>query len=187
MAVEKKASTAKAVSKKVTAKKAAAGKKLISTSLLIKIPKGGQIIRSFNLTPSRPLDGKAANWILVDPAQPTKDIDSMRFSFNSDSSDLEQEFERAIVEINIVQNPDETGIWRFASHGVTVNPAFSDVNHDVVVEISNQGFTLIAQVQLIGDVPEDIRFGYLASFTDSMSGEVTTYESSDPDIKVGRP
>ena len=196
MAVTKKTGTVKATPKKAAPKKSTVKqatsknvtkKNVKSTSLVIKIPKGGQIIRSFNLTPSLPVDGKATNWLLIDPEQPLRDIDSIGFSFNQESSALEQQFERAIVEINITQNPGNNGIWRFASDGVTVNPDFSDVDHDVVIEITNQGFTLIAQIQLIGDLPEEIRFGYLAAFTDAVSGAVSVYESQDPDIRVGRP
>jgi hypothetical protein len=187
MAVAKKASTEKAAPKKVAAKTTAAKKLVKSTSLVIKVPQGGQVIRTFYLTPSLPVDGQAGNWLLVDPRKPTQDIDSMRFSFSVDSSSLEQQFERAIIQIKIQQNPDNNGIWRFASDGVAVNPIFNDVNHDVVVEITDAGYTLLAQVQSIGNDPEEIHFGYLASFTDGVSGAVNTYESLDPDVKVGRP
>jgi len=185
MAVEKKASTAKKAPKKSVAKKVKS--KIPDPSLLIEIPKGGQVIRTFQLTPSLPIHGKAANWLLVDPDYPTTDIDRMHFSFSTSSTPLEREFERAIVKIEIQQNPNESGVWRFASDGVVVNPVFSQVNHDVVIEITDAGFTLLAQVQSIDSVPENIRFGYLASFTATESGIVTVYESSDPDIKVGRP
>lgn len=187
MAVVKKTSTAKAASKKTAPAKAAAKKGITSTSLVIKVPQGGQTIRTFNLTPALPVGGKAANWLLVDPLKPTKDIDSMSFSFSPNSSSLEQEFERAIIQIKIQQNPDNNGTWRFASDGVAVNPIFNDANHDVVVEITDAGYTLLAQVQLIGDSKEEIRFGYLASFTDGVSGAVSVYESEDPGVVIGRP
>jgi DP-EP family len=185
MAVEKKASIAKPGSKKPIVKKAV--NKRPSPSLRIPIPKGGQVIKTFLLTPSLPVDGKAANWLLVEPTKPKKDIDGIHFSFSKKSTPLEREFERAIVQIKIQQNPNENGVWRFASDGVVVNPVFSQVNHDVVVEIIDSGFTLLAQVQSIDTTPENIRFGYLASFTDKQSGVVTVYESSDPDVRVGRP
>jgi len=190
MAVEKKASTAKKAPKKPAAKaeKKVAGKKSVkSTSLLIKVPQGGQVIRTFHLTPSLPVEGHAGNWLLVDPEKPFQDIDSLRFSFSVGSSDLEQQFERAIIQIKIQQNLLNNGIWRFASDGVAVNPIFNDVNHDVVVEITDAGYSLLAQVQSIGNTPEEIHFGYLASFTDAVSGVVTVYESLDPDVRVGRP
>ena len=190
MAVEKKASIAKKSTAKKAPKKPVATKakgKTPEPSLRIDVPKGGQVIRKFHLTPSLPIHGQAANWLLVDPADPTTDIDNIHFSFSKTSTPLEREFERAIVQIEIQQNSKENGIWRFASDGVAVNPIFSHVNHDVVVEITDAGFTLLAQVQSIENTPENIRFGYLASFTEKESGLVTVYESSDPDIKVGRP
>jgi hypothetical protein len=187
MAVAKNVSTAKAASKKAAAKKTTAKKTVKSVPLVIKVPQGGQVIRTFILTPALPVDGKAANWLLVDPTKPTKDIDSMRFSFSVDSTSLEQQFERAIVQITIKQNANNNGVWRFASDGVAVNPIFNDVNHDITVEIIDSGFTLLAQVQMIGDVSEEIKFGYLASFTDAVSGAVSVYESQDPGIYTGRP
>jgi len=187
MAVSKKTSASKATPKKAVAKKVATPKNVKSTSLVIKIPQGGQVIRSFNLTPSLPVDGKAANWLLVDPAKPTQDIDSMSFSFSVKSSSLEQEFERAIIEINLLQNSNDKGVWRFASDGVFTDPGFGDTSHNIAVEIINQGFTLIAQVQCVDGSESDIRFGYLASFTDAISGAVNIYESQDPDVRVGRP
>jgi hypothetical protein len=193
MAVEKKASTAKASSKKSLAKKTVAKRPVAKKTaadkkpFLITVPQGGQKIQVFHLTPSLPVDGEAANWLLVDPAHPKKDINSIKFSFSKKSTPLEREFERAIVQIKIQQKSSKEGVWRFASDGVAVNPVFSQANHDVRVEITDAGFTLLAQVQSINSKPENIRFGYLASFTDSRSGLVTVYESSDPDIKVGRP
>ena len=190
MAVAKKASTAKAKSapKKVAGEKVATKKNVKSSSeLVITVPQGGQVIRTFNLTPALPVDGQVQNWLMADPAKPTTDIDSIRVSFSVQSSELEQEFERAIIEINMLQNPNNNGVWRFMGTGVAVSPEYSDVHHDVAVEIINQGLTLIAQVQVIGDYQEEIKFGYVAAFTDANSGEITIYESQDPDLKPGRP
>ena len=185
MATEKKKVEKK--SGKKTAQKVTAIKAVKSSALVIKVPQGGQVIRSFNLTPALPENGKVANWLLVDPAKPNKDIDSMRISFSVNSSELEQEFERAILEVNIQQNPSDNGVWRFMGTGIAVNPKYSDVHHDVAVEVVNQGLTLLVQVQVIGMTSETIEFSYLAAFTDALTRQVTIYESQDPDIKPGRP
>ncbi len=187
MAVEKKSSNVKKATKKAVAKSAAPKKVGKKNELIIKVSQGSQVIRSFNLTPALPCNGQAANWLLVDPAKPKKDIDSLRVSFSVKSSSLEQEFERAILEINMQQNPRDKGVWRFMGTGVAVNPKYSDVHHDVAVEIVDQGLTLIAQVQVIGDTQEEIKFAYVASFTNTASGEVTIYESQDPGIQPTRP
>jgi hypothetical protein len=187
MAVAKKASTAKAKAapKKAAAKKTSTKKSVKSSDLVIVVPQGGQVIRTFNLTPALPVDGQAQNWLMADPAKPTTDIDSIRVSFSVQSSELEQEFERAIIEINMLQNPNNNGVCRFMGTGV--GPEYSDVHHDVEVEISNQGLTLTAQIQVIGDYQEEIKFGYVAAFTEANSGEITIYESQDPGINPGRP
>ncbi|MES2825970.1 MAG: DP-EP family protein [Pseudomonadota bacterium] len=183
----KKVSEKKVVSKKAAPKKAATKKNAKSVPLVIKVPQGNQVIRTFHLTPSLPIDGQAVNWLLVDPAKPKKDIDSLVVSFSIKSSTFEQEFERAILEIKMQQNPNDKGVWRFMGTGVAVNPKYSDVNHDVAVEIVDQGLTLIAQIQVIGDTHEEIKFSYVASFTDKNSGAVSIYESQDPEIQPRRP
>ena len=133
------------------------------------------------------MDGQAGNWLLVDPDAPKTDISTIRVSFSGKSSEIEQEFERAILIVNMLQNSSENGYWRFALNGVATAPQYSDVDHDVGVEIVNQGATLIAHVQVIGDSQEMILFGYVASFTDAASGQVTIYESQDPGVYPGRP
>lgn len=183
----KKVTGKKVVGKKAAEKKVTEKKKKKNT-LVIKVPQGGQVIRSFNLMPSLPKDEQAANWILTDADEKKpKDISNIRVSFSIKSSEVEQEFERAILIVNLQQNPNENGYWRFVFNGVAVNPGYSDVNHDLAVEVVNQGVTLIAQMQVIGDTQEEILFGYVASFTHAVSGEVTIYESKDPGIGGGRP
>ncbi len=184
----RKTSEKKLAVKKNSGKKIVTKRKLGEDDLIIEVPKGGQVIRSFNLTPSLPIDGQAANWLLVDSdEQKPKDISTILVSFSVESSEIEQEFERAILIVNLQQNPNENGIWRFALNGVASAPQYSDVNHDIGVEIINQGLTLVAHVQVIGDTQELILFGYVASFTDAQSGQVTIYESKDPGIQPGRP
>lgn len=166
-----------------TIKKSSQGK-----TLLIKVPQGGQVIRTFNLTPSLPVGGKSTNWQLVDSeAKKPVDISDIRVSFSVKSSSTEQYFERAVLIIKMQQNPTENGIWRFVADGVVASSQYGDVNHDIAVEVIDQGMTLITHVHVIGDTKEEVRFGYLASFTDAVSGNVSVYESSDPGIVPGRP
>ena len=156
--------------------------------ITVRVPQGGQSIRSFNLTPSKPVAGQAANWLLVDPTAPTPvDISLIKVSFSTQSTATEQDFERAVLIVNLLQNPAENGHWRFVMNGVSADPQYSDVDHDVAVVIADQGHTLITQVQVIGDTQETIQFGFVASFTDAVSGVVTIYESKDPGITPGRP
>lgn len=189
MADEKK-KTVKKVSKKTTATTAAvtkAPKK--GAPETIKVPQGGQIIRTFHLTPSLPIHGKAANWLVVDPAakKPTKDIDQLYVSFNPKSSVTEQYFERAVLIVKMQQNKAEQGTWRFVSDGVVVNSKTSDTNHDFAVEVLDQGATLIVYVHNLAGAKEEVRFGYIASFTDATSGQVSVYESQDPGVVTKRP
>lgn len=191
MAAVKKASEKKVSKKTVDSVKKVtkAGKKTPKQKpLVIKVPQGGQVIRTFDLTPSLPAHGQATNWQLVDSAaKKPKDIDDVRVSFSVKSSSTEQYFERAVLIVKMQQNSAENGVWRFVADGVVVNPKHADVNHDLAVEVLDQGMTLVAYVHVIGDTKEEIRFGYLASFTDNKSGEVKVYESKDPGIGAGRP
>lgn len=202
MAAEKKASE-----KKVAKKSAASAKKsdktkaskapkskskksdVTNTVLTLSVPQGGQVIRTFSLMPSLPVSGQAANWNLFDPNDPSQqDISNVIVAFSGQSTVVQREFERAVLVINIVQNPNESqGQWRFAWNGVAPDSAISDPNKDVSVEITNGGYTLISYVHVYDDSIESINFGYVASFTNSTSGLVTVYESSDPGIIIRRP
>jgi hypothetical protein len=191
MAAEKK----KASEKKVVKKKndvAKVEKKSIKDptpgkTLVIKVPQGGQVIRTFHITPSLPVHGKAANWLVIDPdAKKPTDIDNIHVSFSQKSSEIEQYFERAVLIVKMQQNPAESGTWRFSGEGVVTNSKTPDSNHDFAVEVIDQGMTLIAYVHEVGDVSEEVWFSYIASFTDG-SGEVKVYESQDPGIGTGRP
>jgi hypothetical protein len=203
MAAEKKASEKKVAKKSaggdkkgVKAKaakttKSSKSKKLslTSTVLTISVPQGGQIVREFSLMPSLPVSGQAANWNLFDPNDPSQqDISNVIVSFSGQSDAVQREFERAVFVVNIVQNPSETqGRWRFALNGVAPDSSNSDPNQDVSVEITNGGYTLVAYVHVYDDSVENITFGYVASFTDLVSGVVAVYESSDPGIIPKRP
>ena len=200
MAAEKKASEKKVAKKsaggdkkgaKAKTAKSSKSKKLGvgNTILTLSVPQGGQIIREFSLMPSLPVSGQAANWNLFDPNDPSQqDISSIIVAFNGASTAVQREFERAVFVVNIVQNPNETqGVWRFALNGVAPDSPNSDPNQDVSVEITNGGYTLVAYVHVYDDSVENITFGYVASFTDSTSGVVAIYESSDPGIIPKRP
>lgn len=157
------------------------------TELVLNVPQGGQIIKTFNLTPSLPVDGKAGDWLWADPKTPTTQISTVNIKFNVDSSTVEQDFERAILVINLQQNSKENGYWRFALNGVAINPEYKDIYHNVEFEVVDDGETLIVHAQVIGDTRENIKFSFVAAFADSVSGLITNCQSQDPDINVGRP
>jgi hypothetical protein len=200
MAAEKKASEKKAAKKSAGAdKKSVKAKakptkakskklKLGDTALVLSVPKGGQIVRQLSLMPSLPVSGQAADWNLFDPNDPgQQDISSITVAFSAQSTAVQREFERAVFVINIVQNPNEPqGQWRFALNGVAPDGP-SDPSHDVSVEITDGGYTLVSYVHVYDDSLESINYGYVASFTDATSGQVTIYESSDPGIIIRRP
>lgn len=156
--------------------------------MIVRVPQGGQTIRSFNLKPALPVSGKAADWLLTDPAAPTpSDISFISVNFSEQSTSVEQDFERAILIVSLQQNSLNNGHWRFVMNGVAAAPQYSDVDHDVTVAITDQGQTLITEVQVIGDSQEQIQFGFVASFTDAISGAVSIYESKDPGVYPRRP
>lgn len=157
------------------------------TELVVNVPQGGQVIKTYNLTPKLPVDGKISDWLWADVGAPTTQIAAVRVKFNINSSAMEQDFERAILVINLQQNSNNNGYWRFVQNGVAINPEYKDIYHNVDFEVIDDGATLIAHVQVIGETLETIKFSFLASFTDAVSGVVTTYESQDPDIIPGRP
>jgi hypothetical protein len=200
MAAEKKSGEKKATKKassgdkkgiKTKTIKAPKSKKqnLTSTVLTLSIPQGGQIIRELSLMPSLPVSGQSANWNLFDPNDPSQqDISNVIVVFSGQSTSVQREFERAVFVINIAQNPKETqGRWRFALNGVAPDSPNSDPNQDISVEITNGGYTLVSYVHVYEDSIENIEFGYVASFTDLVSGAVAIYESSDPSILPRRP
>jgi len=156
------------------------------SELVVSVPQGGQVIKTFNLTPNLPVGGKISDWLWADVSAPTAQVAAVRVKFNINSSAMEQDFERAILVINLQQNSNSNGYWRFALNGVAINPEYKDVYHNVDFEVVDDE-TLIAHIQVIGDTLETIKFSFVASFTDAASGVVTTYESQDPDIIPGRP
>lgn len=165
----------------------AASKGSAGTELVVSVPQGGQVIRTFNLTPSLPVDGKAGDWLWADPSAPTTLISTVNVKFNVESTAVEQDFERAVLIINMQQNSKENGYWRFALDGLAINPEYKDIYHNAEFEIVENGETLVAYIQVVGNTRENIKFSFVASYADSASGVVGVYQSADPDIGIGRP
>lgn len=194
MAAEKKKTDKKAAAKK-PAKKAVAnakavvkkGKKnLTATDLTISVPRGGQVIQYFNLTPALPTATGRGDWVFTEVGS-TQDIQNLTVRFELNPSALERQLERAVLIVSMNQDAAVNGTWRFALGGVATDQADEDPNNDVVVEIIDNGFTLVAYVQVLENSAEYIPFGFVASFTDNDTGVVSIYESQDPGIYPKRP
>lgn len=187
---EKKAAEKKPAKKVATAKAKAPVKKgkkqLTSENVTILVPRGGQVIQYFNLTPALPTDTGRGDWIFTEDGS-TQDIETLTVGFADNPLPLERELERAVLVISMVQNPSSHGTWRFALGGVATDHGDEDPNNDVVVDIIDNGFTLIAYVQVLENSAEYIPFGFVASFTDNETGVVSIYESQDPGIIPTRP
>lgn len=159
-----------------------------------KVHRGSQVIQSFELTPVLPVLGEPAKyWPLTDPCRTEpvsapKHISNVVIEFSKNSSDAERLHERAVLIVNIKQRLGDTGVWRFAKNGVQVDHVQAD-DSDVGVEISDDGKTLIAYIHVYegSSTPNPgINFGFVAAYTNE-SGEVKTYESSDPVVNPVRP
>lgn len=197
MAAEKKKTSEKKNEKKPVKKAVAkpAGKKskrleeVGSNHMLISVPKGGQVIRFFELTPSLPVGGCAADWILDEVGgSGQKDISGITVGFPENPSAIERDFERAILVINLKQGASgPAGTWRFAMGGVATDQADSDPNNDIAIDIIDNGLTMLVHVHVLNNSVENIRFGYVASFTYADSGVVEVYESQDPGFVPIRP
>ena len=194
MAAEKKKAEKKAAEKKTTKKVVAAkapakkGKKKLGSdcSFEINVPRGGQVIQFFNLTPALPTATAPGDWIFSTPGSGV-DISELTVRFGLNPSAIEREFERAILVINIQQNPATNGTWRFALGGVSTATGDSDPNNDVALEIIDNGFTMLVYVQVLENSEEMIPFQFVASFTDAVTGAVSIYQSQDPTIYPKRP
>lgn len=186
MAKEKKASSKKAVVAKKSVKKVKK-KSLAAQDLVLAVPIGGQVIGTFTLTPRLPVGGQASSWTLVDDST-GDEVSSIQVSFSVESSDVQREYERAVLVVNLAEGIDnESGYWRFVLNGVEPSQRTGDVEHDILTGISNQGRTLTAVIHALDLGHEEINYGYVASFTDAVSGVVSIYESKDPGIGIGRP
>nr|WP_324256923.1 DP-EP family protein [Cellvibrio fontiphilus] len=190
-----KKKTDKKTAEKKPAKKAVAnakavvkkGKKnLTATDLTILVPRGGQVIKYFNLTPALPTDSGRGDWLFTEVGS-SKDIQNLTVGFELNPSALERQLERAVLVVSMSQNPAAHGTWRFALGGVATDHSDEDPHNDVVVDIIDNGFTLIVYVQVLENSEENIPFGFVASFTDNDTGVVSIYESQDPAIQPVRP
>ena len=196
MAAEKKKTDKKTAEKKpakkpVASAKAAvkAGKKNSSAQghVTINVPQGGQVIKYFNLMPALPSTTAPGDWIFTEDCSAT-DISLLTVKFPENPSPLERELERAILVVSIQQNADTDGTWRFALGGVATDHADEDPSNDVVVEVIDNGFTLLVYVQVVTEENKElIPFGFVASFTNRNTGVVSIYESQDPGVQPRRP
>lgn len=189
--VEKKTSAKKAAPKAVkttAAKPAAKAKKasLTTADLVINVPLNGQAIRHFELTPAKATTSAPGDWIFVETGT-TTDISSLDVEFAENPSAIDRQFERAVLIVTMKQNPASGGTWRFALGGVVADVADSDPDNDVVVELVDNGLTLIAYIHAAEPTDEDIGFRFVASFSNNTTGAVAIYESKDPTIVVKRP
>src|SRR5690606_5973145 len=161
-------------------------KKPKTKELKLSVPRGGQLIRYFNLTPALPTDAGRGDWLFTQMGS-NKDIENLRVEFQLNPSPLERALERAVLVVRMAQDPKAKGAWRFALGGVATDHGDADPDNDVTVEIIDNGFTLIAYVQVLENSEEYIPFGFVASFTDEATGAVSIYESQDPGIQPVRP
>jgi hypothetical protein len=183
---EKKSSTKKAVSAAKTSAKKGKKKSGLGGDVTISVPRGGQVIQYFNLVPALPTDSGRGDWLFTAEGS-TQDIENLTVRFELNPSPLERELERAVLIVRMVQNPNANGTWRFALGGVATDHGDADPNNDVVVDVIDNGFTLVAYVQVLENSAEQIPFGFVASFTDNNTGIVSIYESQDPSILPRRP
>jgi hypothetical protein len=161
-------------------------KKLSSGDVTVNVPKGGQVIKYFNLMPAFPTDSSPGDWIFTEVGN-TIDISTLTVGFPLNPSALEREFERAILVISIQQNPATNGTWRFALGGVATDHADEDPDNDIALDIIDNGYTMLVYVHVRENSAEYIPFGFVASFTNAVTGAVSIYESQDPGIQPVRP
>lgn len=173
------ASAQKTLSK--ATKKGGKGKRLV-----IKVPRGGQVIEYFTLTPALPSTTAAGDWIFASRGS-KDDISHLTVRFQVNPSALERQFERAILVVSMQENPATKGTWRFALGGVATPDGDQDPNNDVSVEIIDNGFTLLIYVQVLENSDALVPFQFVASHTDDTTGVVNIYESRDPTIQPRRP
>ena len=184
MAAEKKKTDKKTDDKKATVKK---GKKIGGDGhVRFVVPRGGQVIKYFDLTPALPTDSGRGDWLFTEKGS-AKDIQNLTVAFELNPSALERQLERAVLVVSMNQNPAAHGTWRFALGGVATDHADEDPSNDAIVDIIDNGYTLVAYVQVLENSAEQIPFGFVASFTDNDTGTVSIYESQDPTIQPRRP
>lgn len=180
----KKVSEKKSSAKKSSGKKKATAEVGASIDLIVEVPEGGQVLKTFVLTPALPVGGVASSWALQEEGS-TDTISSITVLFSPDSTQFEAEFERCVFLVKLNQ-ATTGGTWRFALGGVATDLADADPATDVGVEIIDNGLTMLVYIHAPNPIEEDINFGYVASFTDSGSGVVSIYESQDPSVVIRR-
>lgn len=157
----------------------------------IVVPKGGQVIQFYELSPAFPkkIKGKltAVPWKLVPQGCKKPVIENIGVGFHENASKLERVFERAILVIKINQT-EKTGTWRFALGGIATDLADSDPDNDIKVELIDNGLTMLVFVHVLPEESRaEIGFRFVASFTHSDSGVVDIYASPDPGFVPVRP
>ena len=173
--------------KKKTAKKSSSSKNNECSDLLVlDVPRCGQVVRYFNLMPALPSKYAPGDWLFTEEGYDA-DISQLEVNFESNESALERELERAVLVIKIQENPKADGTWRFALTGVATDSADEDPNNDITLDIIDNGFTMLVYLQVLEASEERIPFGFVASFTNAVTHEVTIYESQDPVILPVRP
>lgn len=191
MAIEKKKASKKS-SKDVAANTKKIVKKTPKKSIEplgtpVDVPKGGQVIKYFHLSPALPAKTAPGDWKFTEVGS-SVDISSLVVGFEKNESALEREFERAILVISMQQGVNPKGTWRFALGGVATDQADEDPSNDIEVDVVDNGFTLLVFVHVLAEKnAERIPFRFVASYTDNKTGAVSICESQDPGIDVGRP
>jgi len=160
---------------------------IVDNVLTVCIGCGAQSIQHLELTPALPVAGAATAWTLRD-IESSETIDMIEVGFEVKSSAIQQEFERAVIVITIADaDPGAQGVWRFADHGVVPCQNSDEISEAIDTEITDFGETLVAYIHLNQDGKVRINFSFVATYTDNLSGVVTTYHSADPGVIVGRP
>lgn len=181
---EKKSPKKAVASVKATVKKSK--QKLKGNNLTISVPRGGQVIKYFSLTPALPTESGYGDWLFTEEGSQT-DIDNLVVGFELNPSPLERQLERAVLIVNLIQDPAVNGTWRFALGGIVTDYPDSDPANDMTVEIIDHGYTMVVYVQALENTLEYIPFSFVASLTDKATGRVAIYESQDPGIIPVRP
>lgn len=156
----------------------------------ITVPRGGQVIGIYELSPQLPVKGRFADWTIKMLDEESGSVvpvpDDISVSFNKKSRGIQLELERAVLVIKLAET--DNGHWRFALNGIDVFSQTGELEHPLESEIIDYGRTLVLYLHAHQfDKKAVIKFSYVVAYTDPNSGETTIYESKDPVIGVGRP
>ena len=101
---DKKSANKVAASAKAVVKK---GKKNLSaTDMTILVPRGGQVIKHFTLTPALPTGSGRGNWLFTEVGS-SQNIHNLTVGFELNPSALERQLERAVLVVSMNQNMAE--------------------------------------------------------------------------------